>query len=128
MAVTYDPTQLNVSPLFQVRFRLGDTDVTAASFQDEEIQFALDAHASDVTRACIDCVSAILPRMANMKEFSVGPYKEAQGSKTYDYWSKLLDELKASLKAGSPPIALPPTGPPIFYYGMQSVHDHGCHD
>ena len=35
MAVTYDPTMLQESPLYQVRFRLGDTDITAASFQDE---------------------------------------------------------------------------------------------
>lgn len=128
MAATYDPTQLNTSPLFQVRFRLGDTDITAASFQDEEIQFALDSHANNVTLACIDCVSALLPRMANTKEFKVGPYEEKPGSKAFDYWSKLLDELKASIATASAPISLAPTGPAIFYYGMQSVFDHGYND
>ena len=115
MAVTYDPTMLQESPLYQVRFRLGDTDITAASFQDEEILFALSVH----------CVSALLPRMAEAKKFTVGPYTEEQSTRSYDYWSKLLDELKSSLTNTSAPIMKPPTGPAIFYHGMQSVYDRG---
>ena len=125
MAVTYDPTMLQESPLYQVRFRLGDTDITAASFQDEEILFALSVHANNVLLACIDCVSALLPRMAEAKKFTVGPYTEEQSTRSYDYWSKLLDELKSSLTNTSAPIMKPPTGPAIFYHGMQSVYDRG---
>lgn len=125
MSATYDPARLNEVPLFQVRFRLGDTDVTNATFQDEEIAFALGLHANNVTSACIDCVKALLPRLANVKEFTVGPYQEKQGAKSYDFWSSLLAQLQKEVAIGSPPIALP-TGPSIFYYDMHSatnIHD-----
>lgn len=124
MAFTYKVDQLKQSPLFQVRFRLGDTDMDTASFQDEEIQFALDSNNNDITRACIDCVSALLPRLAQQTEFTVGPYTERSSATSYNYWLKVLDELKAKVSGYGAPIMMSPTGPSIFHYGMLGVDDH----
>lgn len=124
MAFTYDLSALSDNPVYQVRFRLGDTDENTASFQDEEIEYALSCNNNNVTLACIDCVEALLPRVAQQTEFSVGPYSEKRGAASYDYWTKLLADLKAKATVYSPPISMAPTGPAIFHYGMLGVDDH----
>ena len=124
MAFTYDLSALSDNPLYQVRFRLGDTDENNASFQDEEIEYALNCNNNDVVHACIECVEALLPRLAQSVEFSVGPYSEKEGAKSFDYWTKLLSDLKAKATVYSPPIAMTPTGAPLFYYGMLGAEDY----
>ena len=121
MAFSYDVTQLDSSPLFQVRFRLGDTVESTASFQDGEITYSLNCNQQDVLSTCIDCISALLPRIASKSKFSLGPYSEEEGKNSYEYWSKLLNELKAKQGGYAAPINLPPTGPPIFHYNMMGT-------
>lgn len=120
MAFSYDAAQLSSSPLFQVRFRLGDTDESNASFQDEEITYSLDCNHSDVILTCIDCISALLPRLAQSSGFSVGPYSEKDGANAaaYNYWTKLLAELRAKSSVYAAPIMRPPETEPIFHYEM----------
>lgn len=129
MAFTYDPTHLDDTPLFQVRFRLGDTVETSATFQDEEINYALGVNNNNVIKTCIDCISTILPRLAQTSGFKVGPYEEKESSRGYEYWHTLLAELKAKLCVYSAPMINEPMGPHIFYYGMQSTQDsEACYD
>lgn len=125
MSFSYDVTALSTSTVYQVRLKLGDTVESAATFQDEEIQFALDQHSDDVLLACIDCVVMILPRVAAKTDFTVGPYKEALSGNAYDYWSALLTELQKQANGYSSPIKLPPTAPSYFYYDMMGVDDPG---
>lgn len=125
MAFTYEVSQLAEVPLFQVRFRLGDTEEETATFQDEEILYSLEVNSNDVLRTCIDCISALLPRLAQKSSFKVGPYSESEGKSAYDYWMKLLNMLKSKVGGFSPPMMKPPTTPPIFHYNMMGVDDDG---
>lgn len=128
MAFSYDVTQLDSNPLYQARFRLGDTDEANAAFQDEEINYSLKCNDNNVLRTCIDCVSALLPRLASSVKFTVGPYSEERGSNAYNYWSKMLDELKAQLTTYSTPIADLPQTPSYFYYGMMGTPESSATD
>ena len=120
---SYKPDELASKPLYQVRFHLGDTDENTASFQDEEINYALSCNNNDVLRTCIACVTALLPRLAQQTEFTVGPYTEKSSSSAYNYWSKVLEELKSKVAGYGAPIMMLPTGPSIFHYGMLGVDD-----
>lgn len=126
---SYDPSQLGDNRLYQVRFRLGDTDESTAHFKDAEIQFALDSSGESVLEACISCVTAILPRVARGGEgFKVGPYQEnGPSAGSLAYWTRLLDDLKAERSMYSAP-KMAPAGPSIFHYGMLGVHDHSATD
>jgi hypothetical protein len=125
MAFSYNVAQLTTNPTYQVRYRLGDTIEASATFQDEEIQYSLSNNSNDIVHTCIECVSALLPRIASKPDFKVGPYSETLSRSAYDYWAKMLGELKAQLTSVSAPIMLPPTTPPLFYYNMMGVGDFG---
>jgi hypothetical protein len=128
MSFSYDSSKLNETPLYQVRFRLGDTVEASAAFQDEEITFLLQQNGENVLRTCIACVEALLPRLASTTEFTVGPYSEKQGSSAFNYWSKLLDQLKGQLTGYSAPFMYPPTGDSYFYYGMMGTEASSATD
>jgi hypothetical protein len=121
---SYKPEKLAEEPLYQVRFHLGDTDEDTATFQDEEIKYALSCNNDDVLRTCIACITALLPRLAQHTEFTVGPYSEKSSSSAYSYWTKMLDELKAKVSGYGAPIMMPPSGPSIFHYGMLGVDEN----
>jgi hypothetical protein len=128
MAFSYDVTQLATNSTYQVRYRLGDTVEASATFQDEEIQYSLGNNANDILHTCIECITALLPRIASKPDFKVGPYSESLSSTAYDYWSKMLAELKSQLTSVSAPMMLPPTTPSLFYYDMMGVDDPGPTD
>lgn len=125
MSFSYDAAKLPASPLYQMRFRLGDTIKDTASFQDEELTYALSCNQGDITRTCIECITALLPRLAQQNDFKVGPYSETEKTRAYDYWVKLLAELKSKITSYSPPISQPPTSPPMFHLDMMGVDEHG---
>lgn len=124
MSFSYDIAQLASNPIYQVRYRLGDTVETMATFQDEEIQFSLTNNSNNILRTCIECVTALLPRLALRRDFKIGPYTETLSSNSYDYWVAMLAELKAQLTSAAAPVMLPPMTPPLFYYGMMGVDDY----
>lgn len=128
MSFTYDATQLEHSPHMQVRFKLGDVRESSAHFQDEEIQFMLKQNGNDITRTCISLVEALLPQLASYNSFTVGPYSEDSGSHAYEYWTKMLDELKASLVGYSAPVAHLPQKPTYFYLGMMGTEESSATD
>lgn len=128
MAFSYDPAQLKDSPLFQVRFRLGDTVESSAAFQDEEIEFLLQENNGDILRTCVACIEALLPRLAASSGFTVGPYSEQQSSSAYEYWSKLLARLQEQTQGYATPFMQPPTGGSYFYYGMMGTPESSATD
>ena len=125
MSFSYDAAKLATSPIYQVRFRLGDTNSSTASFQDEEIAYALTCNGNDVIKTCIECINALLPRLAQQPDFKVGPYSETEKTRSYDYWVKVLAELKSKVASYSPPISQEPTGSTIFHYDMMGVNEYG---
>ena len=129
MAFTYNPAQLADSPLFQVRFRLGDTDEETAVFQDEEINYVLSTNNNQIIPSCIELVSALLPRLASSTtSFTVGPYREAEGTNAFAYWTSFLASLKEQQLIYSVPAMDPPTGPSYFYYGMMGTRESSATD
>lgn len=128
MAFTYDVSQLSENSLFQVRFRLGDITQENHTFEDEELQYLLTFNGNNVLAACIASVSALLPRLAGGRKFTVGPYSEDQSSAAYDYWSRMLEELKAQQTLYSAPVAELPKTPSYFYYGMMGTPESSATD
>ena len=83
MAATYDPTDLDKTTdagrLNVVRFLLGDTEVTSAELQDEEIVFALAEATNKTYLAASVCASAIASKYAGYTDV------EIDGILTVDY-------------------------------------------
>lgn len=55
MTWTYDITQINTTPLYQVRFLIGDTLTKDQQAQDEEIEFAVTQRSSVYGAAALVC-------------------------------------------------------------------------
>lgn len=125
MSFSYDAAKLASSPIYQMRFRLGDTIKDSATFQDEELAYALSCNQNDVVRTSIECITALLPRLAQQPDFKVGPYSETERARSYDYWIKLLAELKSKIASYNPPLSQEPTGNAIFHYDMMGVDEYG---
>lgn len=124
MSWTYDVTQLQNTPLFQVRFRIGDTDQQEALLQDEEIMYILSTVNNDITSACIQCCQIIIANMSKNPDFTVGPYTESNKNRIQivkDLYSTFLQQQKQ----GHIPISLNPTTGPIFEYDMMCFEHYG---
>lgn len=136
MSWTYDPTQLNESPLMQIRLILGDTDESDPLMQNEEIQFYIDS-LGDVNRASIECIDAALARIASIPDYKLGPYQESTDNRVA-YLNKRRAQLEEELTKYCPPLSEKPTTSPIFGYDMTSrycdhtlgggqTNEHPCH-
>lgn len=120
MAVSYDVTQLATSKLYQVRLRLGDTDIATAEFQDEELEFFLSESHNNVLSTCIKACSAALSKIAHAVDYSLGPYSESSGSDRFNRWITLQKSLQAEAASTSCPLINNPTTEKIFSYDMMS--------
>ncbi|MFI3171101.1 MAG: hypothetical protein R3Y58_01830 [Eubacteriales bacterium] len=124
MTFTYEISKLAETPLFQVRFRLGDTEEDTARFDDGEIAYMLELHNNNIVATCIGCVTALLPKLTTSTEFTVGPYSEKEGANAFDYWSLYLASLQKEVIAGGAPVMAATPKKSIFHYGMLGVGDH----
>lgn len=64
---TYDPSQLSTTPIFQVRFLVGDTIANSQQISDEEIGFSLTLRSSiwGAAATCLRNLAAQLSREAD---------------------------------------------------------------
>lgn len=123
MSWTYDPTQLQDSPLMQVRLVLGDTDAEDPLMENEEIQFYLD-ETGDVQHASIRCIDTALARIAAIPDYKLGPYQESTGNRVL-FLTSLRKRLEEEGTMYCPPLSKNPTTKPIFGYDMMSEYcDH----
>jgi hypothetical protein len=74
---TYQPSQILTTPLYQVRFLLGDTDGNGQQVQDEEISFSLLTIGS-VWGAAAICCRALAAKMSRLAD-------QASGTSTINY-------------------------------------------
>lgn len=118
MSWTYDPSQLKESELMQIRLLLGDTDANDPLLEDEEIEFYIDQN-SDVNHAALDCINAILSRLAAIPEYKLGPYEE-NTSNRISFLNSLSKKLEDYIISYCPPLSENPTSRPIFGYDMMS--------
>lgn len=72
MAWTYDPADLVTTPLYQVRFLIGDTDTNDQLLQDDEISFAIIRRTS-VNGAAAMCAGSIAAKFSRLADTTVGP-------------------------------------------------------
>lgn len=98
MAATYDVTQLADNPIYQVRYKIGDTDMDTVMLQDEEIQFAIDSK-TDLHAAAVMCCETIVTRLAKNFNFKLGPSDNAM-SEQYYHFSQILKMLRSQATPG----------------------------
>ena len=93
MTFTYSTASLT-SALAQVRLEIGDTDSTAALFQDEEINVKLTARADNILLTAADLCDILARRFARQFDFESDnqSFKRSQMSKQY---AALADELRS---------------------------------
>jgi len=98
MTATYDPTDLDKTTaggrINVVRFLLGDTDVTSAEVQDEEITFTLASASNAVYLAASLCASAISSKYAGYTDTEIDGVLSSDNSTIASGYSKLSVQLK----------------------------------
>lgn len=84
MTFTFSVSDLT-TPLAQVRVEIGDTDSTAALFQDEELNYFLGKRADNVLLAAADACESLARRFARAFDFETDnqSFKRSQQSKQY---------------------------------------------
>lgn len=105
MTWTYSPSALAATPLYQVRYLVGDVKVTDPQVQDEEIAFALTQRPSIYGAAAMVCrsLSAQLSREADTVDKDLRTTLSARATA----YSKRANEyeMKASVRGGAMPFA-----------------------
>lgn len=92
MTFTYSSSSISTD-LAKVRLAIGDTDSNTALLTDEEINYYLDRK-GDVTLAAIDCVKAILAKLARDVDRNNLGMSATRSQKTQHY-RDLLKDLQA---------------------------------
>lgn len=105
MTWSYDPTTLTTNKTNQVRFLVGDTEVTDPLVQDEEIVFALSQRNSIYGAAAIVCrtIAAKFSRLADTVDRDI---RDALSSKAKAYAMRANEyEVQAKARSGALPYA-----------------------
>lgn len=84
MTTTYDPTQLATTPLYQVRFYLGDNDSSFWELQDEEILWSIQLR-GNVWGATSMCALALASKYARLNSISADGVSQALQQKTAQF-------------------------------------------
>lgn len=99
---TYDPSQLKTNKVYQVRFKLGQTNQhSVIAVCDEEIQYALDTNYDDVTKACLDILNSQISMAGALVDKETGQVSEAQ-SQLLKNLIALRDDLMNSISRNVP--------------------------
>lgn len=120
MAFTYDLANLAISELYQVRFKIGDTDSTDPLLADEEVSFQLVEQGS-VLAASISCCESIAAKYARKADYSLGPYS-IKASQTAAHYNSLAKKLRANsvTNSGAPIFTGPEEDSAIFDIDMMN--------
>lgn len=136
MAATYD-TALTAAK-DQVRLMIGDTDVSDALLQDEEIAFLLTQSASNVNAAAVRACEAVAAKFARLADTQVDDVRVSlsQRAKGYREMAATLRgqiATSVSLFAGGVSVSAKTSTeedtdrvPPIFTRDMHVVSDDGA--
>jgi hypothetical protein len=116
MAWSYDPAELASSKLYQVRLIIGDTNEDTPLLQDDEIEYLLTQHNEDVNQVAVAAVNSISAKLAQDKDYSLGPYSESS-AKVLTYYSNYAKQLDSHVYSGEP-VGNVPTTTPAFSRNM----------
>jgi hypothetical protein len=120
---TYNDTQLATSPLYQVRFVIGDTNAATPLLQDEEINFILSQNGNSPDTSSLVAIRRIIAILTRQVDYAIGPEKVYASQRLANY-QKLMEQINEELKDVSH-LALAPivTHFPIFSIGMDDNRD-----
>lgn len=105
MTWTYDIAALATTPLYQVRFLIGDTLTADQQLQDEEINFSL-AQRPSIYGAGADCCRALASKLSRQADSVEGNQRIMYSSRAKAYALKAGEyETKAAVRAGALPYA-----------------------
>lgn len=105
MAWTYNLSSLGTSPLFQVRYLMGDTVQTQQQVQDEEITFALTQRSSIYGTAAMVCRS-LASRLAREADTVDKDIRTTLSARSRGYLRmSIAFEQQASARSGALPYA-----------------------
>lgn len=108
MTATYtDPSNSNSDA---VRWLVGDTDVTDAALQDEEIAFALTQAGNDVYLAAAICARALAGKYANLVDTDFESVSSDYSNLRDNYYALATQLEKQSKKYGTRGLGLPAAG------------------
>ncbi|ODN41069.1 hypothetical protein [Piscirickettsia litoralis] len=93
MSWSYDVSQLQASPLFQIRYLIGDTDEKEQLLQDEEINFTLDQYKS-TDQAAAACCENIAGQFSRMPDQDAGGLRQDLSQKSEQYL-KLAEKIRS---------------------------------
>lgn len=93
MSWSYSLDLLATSPLMQVRFLIGDTNVNSQLLQDEEIEYLLDTSAGSYFAAARAC-DTIVSKYSGSVSKTVGPLTVNLGDRATNY-ATLAKRLRA---------------------------------
>lgn len=130
MNYTYDPRKITEGGLDQMRFELGDTDVSTGALTsplcDEEYLAILGKYGENWRKARYHCLRAIVMKLSYEVDTSVGGLSYSLSGR-YERWKAMLDEEKKTLGAisgvpiaGDPRSLSPCGGTPYFFNDMQT--------
>jgi len=102
---TYNPSQINTSSLYQVRYLIGDTLEGDQQLMDQEINFSIASY-SNVTLAAADCCRALQGKFARLVDLVQGELKTNYSNKAKAYFAKAIDlEQRGLIRGGAMPYA-----------------------
>lgn len=91
MTMTYNATQLPSNTTYQIRFNLGDTDMTSPQLQDEEIAWAYSVR-GNTWGATAMCALALSAKYARLTQISADGVSQALNQKTEQFWKNVFKE------------------------------------
>ena len=113
MTWTYDPALLATTPLYQVRWLIGDTLPRDPQLQDEELSWALTQRTS-IYGAAADACNALAARLSREADATQGPAHTLYSSRARSYRAQAgTFEVKAMARSAGLP-----------YGGQMSVSDY----
>jgi len=117
MAWSYNPAHLKDTLLYQIRFKIGDTDEDIPIFEDEELEYLIDSYGPNHNAILYQVASAAIGRLSNEPTFTLGPYSEKNEYRITSL-TTLLETVKSKLRSSESILMNPPTTSDIFYYGL----------
>jgi hypothetical protein len=94
--MSYDPNQLETSPLYRVRLQIGDTN-PSEMLTDAEISHFLTSNHDAVLPASIEALRVIIARRSHDKDHSANGFSVTGGGSSVGNLIRLLESLEAKM-------------------------------
>lgn len=93
MTWTYDPALRLTVPLHEVRFLIGDVNVTAQQLSDEDIEYILSRNGNNIKKSAWKAAEQMVAIYAQKANVSIGSIS-VPNDQRFRQWKELADILK----------------------------------